>query len=353
LARRDIVVPRDIALMGFDDIAEARWLSPPLASVRQPLAEQGRAAVRTVLAEIVGGARGARQVLSTELFPRPSCGCLLRSGSLQSLVPPKARLSVEPSLIQRRDVILAQMTRASRGGLGAAGAGWETRLFNALLDELREGTDTFLPALNALLNKVLDAGKDVSLAHAVVSALRIELLAAAAQNEKSVEAAHQLMDRARLVTSNVAERAQASRRLGIEAWTRSLAHALTRLSSTGSLSALRLATREVLPKLGIRSFYLATYRDDSLSEATLAAAFGPWGALDDNASPLTFCATEVVPEQLAAPDAAHHWIVEPLFSEAGPLGYAVFGVGTCDGYAYELMREVLSGALGRTPDQEA
>ena len=43
-------VPRDLSVVGFDDLPLSRWTSPPLTTVRQPLAEMAGAAVRLVLA---------------------------------------------------------------------------------------------------------------------------------------------------------------------------------------------------------------------------------------------------------------------------------------------------------------
>lgn len=41
-------VPRDLSVVGFDDLPVAPWLDPPLTTVRQPLAEMGDAAVTLV-----------------------------------------------------------------------------------------------------------------------------------------------------------------------------------------------------------------------------------------------------------------------------------------------------------------
>jgi len=47
--RRGLEVPRDLSVVGFDDLTWARYLSPPLTTVHQPGREMGRAAARLVL----------------------------------------------------------------------------------------------------------------------------------------------------------------------------------------------------------------------------------------------------------------------------------------------------------------
>ena len=47
--RRGIAVPDDLSVVGFDDLTWARYLCPPLTTVRQPGREMGRAAARLVL----------------------------------------------------------------------------------------------------------------------------------------------------------------------------------------------------------------------------------------------------------------------------------------------------------------
>ncbi|MGW8767202.1 LacI family DNA-binding transcriptional regulator [Streptomyces sp. NPDC055815] len=41
-------IPRDLSVVGFDDLPMCQWLSPPLTTVRQPLEEMGRVAARTL-----------------------------------------------------------------------------------------------------------------------------------------------------------------------------------------------------------------------------------------------------------------------------------------------------------------
>ncbi|MET8911873.1 LacI family DNA-binding transcriptional regulator [Micromonospora sp. NPDC004551] len=71
--RRGLRVPDDVSVVGFDDLPEARWCSPPLTTVRQPLAKMGLLAARTVL-RLAQGERieSPRVELATELVVRDS-----------------------------------------------------------------------------------------------------------------------------------------------------------------------------------------------------------------------------------------------------------------------------------------
>lgn len=70
-----IRVPEDLAIAGFDDIAEAAYFSPALTTVRQPLRELGVLAVQTMLAQIEGtdkATAGNTITLPAELVIRES-----------------------------------------------------------------------------------------------------------------------------------------------------------------------------------------------------------------------------------------------------------------------------------------
>jgi LacI family transcriptional regulator len=74
-----IDVPRDIAVVGWDDVMTARYVRPGLTTVRQPVQELGALAAER-LHELVTGARPQpeRRVLPTEVVIRSSCGCPAR-----------------------------------------------------------------------------------------------------------------------------------------------------------------------------------------------------------------------------------------------------------------------------------
>lgn len=66
-------IPEDLSVVGFDELPVSRWASPPLTTVRQPLAEMGSAAAQ-MLGELIEGVplRSTRVELSTALIIRES-----------------------------------------------------------------------------------------------------------------------------------------------------------------------------------------------------------------------------------------------------------------------------------------
>jgi LacI family transcriptional regulator len=71
-----LVVPDDVAVVGWDDVMTARYVVPGLTTVRQPVRELGARAADLLHERITGSAvpRSA-QVIPTHLVIRSSCGC--------------------------------------------------------------------------------------------------------------------------------------------------------------------------------------------------------------------------------------------------------------------------------------
>ncbi|HZA85074.1 MAG TPA: LacI family DNA-binding transcriptional regulator [Actinomycetes bacterium] len=65
-------VPEDVAVVGFEDSAVARYAQPPLTTVRQPIEDMGRQATRLLLTEAAGGRGRMRLILDVDLVVRAS-----------------------------------------------------------------------------------------------------------------------------------------------------------------------------------------------------------------------------------------------------------------------------------------
>lgn len=69
-------VPQDLSVVGWDDVTAARYISPGLTTVRQPIRDIGRFAVERLQGRITGEHLvGTSRVLPTQVVIRSSCGC--------------------------------------------------------------------------------------------------------------------------------------------------------------------------------------------------------------------------------------------------------------------------------------
>ncbi|WP_250444821.1 substrate-binding domain-containing protein [Actinotalea sp. C106] len=72
-ARHGLRVPQDLSVVGFDDSSAAASSAPALTTVRQPIVEMGKVALRTLLQVARGESIDSHHVqLSTTLVVRES-----------------------------------------------------------------------------------------------------------------------------------------------------------------------------------------------------------------------------------------------------------------------------------------
>lgn len=71
---RGIRVPDDLSIVGFDDLASSRYLTPALTTIRQPMRDIGACAVNLLLAIIEGRDVPLQQTLEFSLMLRGSTG---------------------------------------------------------------------------------------------------------------------------------------------------------------------------------------------------------------------------------------------------------------------------------------
>ena len=105
-------VPSGIAVTGFDDIALARHVQPPLTTVRQPMRDLGEQAVRLLYGRLAKPAsRRESLVLPTQLVLRRSCGCPAR---IERVVVEETGRAVRP----RRGEVKKSATSRGQSCLG-------------------------------------------------------------------------------------------------------------------------------------------------------------------------------------------------------------------------------------------
>lgn len=342
LVRRQIEVPDEIAVVGFDDVESARFVRPALTTTSQPTELLGRRAVEGVFALAEGRPFGSG-LLPTKLALRTSCGCPNVGLGLAASVTLAQGGGVESSFMQRRQTILAEMARAAAGRLGAAGSGWETRLFDALLVELRSArTSTFYRALEQLLQKLERAPVDGIVVQDVLSALRRQSLPCVAGAADAREKLEDALHEARVLTSVWSEEASGHRARSARELERTFQGALRSVLFSGPAELSRVVA-ERLPDFGIDACVVVGLDEpgNAGGGARLLFGFGP-GARITMIEPTPMA---LVPKHPLLENGGRAVVALPLEAGGKAVGVAMLCVAKTPEHELEGLREFLGTAL--------
>jgi hypothetical protein len=345
LKARDLAVPKQVAVVGFDDIEEGRFSVPTLTSVRQPLTVQGREAARIALDALEQGTPGTSTTVNLELMVRTSCGCVGGASGLSVARPGSGNAFFESVLLQRRPLILAEMTRAGRGALGWLGNDWSEKLLQALIDELRGlRPDGFVRALDEVLVRSRASGGQVVLWQRVVSVLRTEARQAIGANLERLSAAEDVFHAARETIATAMQHEQALARLSVAHWVRLLRESGVALASARGGEELLTVLVDHLGRLGFRRAYVAL-RDPDPRYSEIVLAWDRELPLVPAEPPPRFPTTELVPTDLRSPYEPGTWVVLPLTGRSGQFGHLMLDEGLGEGLVWENLCVQVSTAL--------
>jgi DNA-binding LacI/PurR family transcriptional regulator/serine phosphatase RsbU (regulator of sigma subunit) len=349
LQERGKRIPQEVAVVGFDDVDEARFTIPPLTTVRQPLYQQGERALRMTLAQLAGETVPSIVQMKTDFVIRESCGCSSgrvhfrqRSGSV---VAPE---TLDQWLPRNRDQLAAALARAVRSAGTAADDGWEGRLIDAFFDELGGQRGRFVSTFEQILQPVVAAGTDVGAWHSVITTMRQQMVPALLNEPDRWLDAEDLWQAGRVLIGDLAERAQARQRLRVDRWARTLSETAEALLATSHVTALIGGVAERLPRFGIETCFLALYEGEERppAESRLVLAYdAAHGGTRHDLAQQRFSARELIPPGQWPVERRWTFIVEPLSFEAEQFGVALFEMGPREGIIYESLREQISSAL--------
>jgi phosphoserine phosphatase RsbU/P len=348
LKERGIRVPSDVAVTGFDDVEEARYKNPGLTTVRQPLEEQGREAVRMILLALQRGAAQDNAMLRTELVIRGSCGC---NGSVERQPHSSTAgisLGFEATLVSRRQRMLPELVRAARGSMTHAGANWEARLVTAVADELRgEKSGAAITLFEGFVQGLIERGLDIAPCHDVLDCLRQEILACLHKEPERRAQAEDLFQAIRLVVGRTAERLLGARRLELERWAQQLSAVGARLIGTFDVNDLKSAVTTNFPLLGIASCFVVVYDGAGIPAkyAKLVLSYDS-RAERQRAATSQFATLDLLPvEIIGSSYGLRNFVVAPLFFKHEIFGYLVLEFDMTQAFAYEAIRDLISAAF--------
>ncbi|HTQ04357.1 MAG TPA: EAL domain-containing protein [Polyangiaceae bacterium] len=158
LRKAGVTVPRDLALVGFDDIEKAQLVDPPLTTVRQNFGLVTATATKLLLDHLLNGEPLPSLVrVPTAFVARQSCGCR----ASYSVAPPAVPSSPDAAEAELTRALLAA---ATRGTVADGADAWPSaRTIAALLGRVQRGeTSLDDQDLNPLWSDFLEGHRDAA-----------------------------------------------------------------------------------------------------------------------------------------------------------------------------------------------
>lgn len=330
LNAQGISVPEDIAVVGFDDVPEARHQSVPLTTVRQPTAHMAETALSLLLQRVRGQEVPAQVSVPTELVVRRSCGCL---PTLVRQVMSESDATLDGD--EPPEIVPEEVWAAFEADLHGA-----------------EAQAAFPRALDQALRRDIGSGR-LDDWYSAISRMRQHALTHLEAPEV-LRRAEDLLQQAWILVGDVIRRAETLERQALTQQRLQLQHVDTAFSDVLSLADLTSTLEYLLPFVEIRRCYAVLHADDEAAgiagtPARLLIAYPSpdTRAIVDRKAPL-FPAERMLPEGTLSVDERYTFILLPLVVRDHQMGFTVMDVGSRRTWdLYQRLAQQLSSALFR------
>jgi DNA-binding LacI/PurR family transcriptional regulator/signal transduction histidine kinase len=315
LREREIKVPAEVAVVGFDGIEESRYTTPPLTTVVQPLHELGCSAVDALL-QLMNGEKPRDRTLICTPAIRQSCGC-----------PPKR--PHEADLTE----LLPQATAEER------------KAIQELVVHARSSdTSAFIVRLNAALAATALAGGRPGIWNDYLSVVRREVHTgkeAGNGNELS------LFEFARVLVGETESRLQAARRVAAEERLATLRSISASLAGAFQMPVMLGRLEAGLGRLGIDGGYIALFDGRGPTGEWSRLVMMPQNGDGQTLPPggIRFHTSRLLPPKIEESWRQGHWVLEPLVFQDEPLGYILLPGGVEEPAVYDTLRDQVASAL--------
>ena len=362
LHHRDIRVPLDVALVGFDDVADSAHTIPLLTTVRMPNFEMGRAAAEIVLAAIKGQPVDQYTLVPGELVVRQSCGCIVSPladvGEVARLPVPIGTpedLHKGPSAgfsPDQRAYVITELAQS----VGPAGqvlkADWAEEMLTVFIaamsgppDAQRALSNRLFGVFHAILRKLHINGYDLpGIGRRILFTLR-RCLQPAVADIQEIQRAEGMWQQAMTFVTDMENQMLSSQQYYGTSYIDQLRVIGERLITTFEITGLLDLIAGELPRVNIPGVYIALYTEPTRQLARLVLAYNRHGRNPSGVEGRVFQSCQLLPESLLSHDQSSVKIVVPLYFQDTALGFALFETGPEQGEIYETLGRQISSAL--------
>jgi DNA-binding LacI/PurR family transcriptional regulator/GAF domain-containing protein len=337
----NLQVPQDIAIVGFDNIEESNFSSPPMTTVHQPIQQQGQLAVKLLLDQIEGKTLDPRILLDTELVLRQSCGCM----PLQQHVTISAntqKLFEISTLDSQKKELSENLNHLAEIPANEA---WATldllAAFSTVIDSQDEAA--FTQTVNHIFTRLQAQAAQLHRWQDTLQLLRQNWLMPKNENHPMRAKFETWLYQTLILLNDIALRSQMQQRLTSEQATTTLREWGQALTTSVDTSNFREILINGLPLLGIPSFGMVLYPDNEPQtdqfQVDLAFTAG------QISTETMISRTQLIPSDLLPLNRNISLVLRPIYFQNTNFGYTIFEVGAHTGSQYINMSEYISSGL--------
>lgn len=324
-----LLVPDDVAVIGFDDRQEALAQSPQLSSVHYPMFEMGYRSVELLYRIINRQAPPTAQIrIPAHLVVRESCGCLPGGAVLQqsegsprlaNAVPQQSSASDAAIVRAMTARVAAELRRMEREQVQTLCR----RLLEALRASLRDNDPRdFRLALQRILESVQSIDDDLYPWQSAITVLE-EMLLLYLPADGALQA-NRLLHNARVAISEIQRGRAAQREVEVQRVLTQISAMTAQYVSAQTEEQIYDSVRQLMTSMGVRSGCIVFYEasgDDPYASSLLRFVM-PGGS-----APQRFDTRSFPPPGLFGSVHPLHMAVLPLAGDEGMLGYMAFETG--------------------------
>jgi signal transduction histidine kinase/DNA-binding LacI/PurR family transcriptional regulator/DNA-binding response OmpR family regulator len=321
-------IPEDVAVIGFDDILEARSQNPPLTTVRHPTFTLGYQALGALLDEARTGRTGGVNLrVATRLIIRQSCGCRIETRPAPSvdIQHPADRAATEITLARlMADAIFPEARRIRPDNIDRLCEEMAHAFVGSLVERNPEKLDL------ALEEWLKTYGEDATAWDAPFAALRRELPSLLSMiPEADAGMAETMLNRARLSIAELSHRQAADALVKHKLTSDRVGLMTSQLQTALNVKDIGRILTEHLPQLGIQRALAVQYlprEDDPVSSGRILLDVG--GTVD--ATGKEFPTRTFPPPGLYDDSAPFQLAVFPLLIDERTNGFAVLSASNLE-----------------------
>ncbi|HKL85431.1 MAG TPA: substrate-binding domain-containing protein [Treponemataceae bacterium] len=343
--------PRDFAITGFDDVPDARFLSPSLTTVHQPLYEQGVLAGEKLLALIEGASVSEVSTTKGSLVIRESCGCTEETLIRSRFFPAVCENKIEQGLsLSTKNIVLSDVFQdisipvSQRSQITDA----LSALFDALILDLRTFRDRplFVMTLNEWLNISVNWDDFSETWHRLLSKFNQNLLERVSDLRSRAYLEDLFQNGFALLAKKSGHRSarELANLRGVLSTFRNFSWKLGALASFEEvLDFIHDNTALIGINLTILCLHEKGPKPYPIDEKT--NFFMNMTYLDGLKNSVVFSAENVIPPDLNQPEKQQELLIMPLTGKDLSFGYICLGGEVVDPLVYDTLRDMISQAL--------